>query len=181
MYASKSLSTNQADHLGPPVTQYCFSLPSSHDYRISGGLHHPSTFHLSSFAHPGSDESTRNRNIYLYHLCVDLARVDYTSCPSVPIDIVPTVFPGTNGTFAPVVCVGITGRRAVWQERHWEQEETRLMRLSHTSAGSVTGVLVPSHPALPFTPAACHSLAFDEVTGRLCVGLETGELYILDY
>jgi hypothetical protein len=178
---SESMNTDQPDSLGPLVAQYCFSLPGSHDYCISGGLHHPSTFHLSSFAYPGSDETIRDRNIHFYHLCLSLPRSEHTSSSSAPIDVVPTVVPGNDGTSAPVVCVGVTGRRAVYQERHWEREEVKLMRLSHSSAGSMAGVLVPPHPALPFTPAACHSLAFDEVTGRLCVGLETGELYILDY
>lgn len=178
---SEPTSADLTDSLGPLITQYCFSMPGSHDYRISGGLHHPSTFHLSSFVHPGSDESIRNRNIYLYHIRFSLPHVDHASCPSVPINIVPIVFPGNRGTSAPVVCVGLTGRRVCWLERHWERDEIRLMKLSCTSSGPVAGVLVPSHPALPFTPAACHSLTFDEVTGRLCVGLETGELYILDY
>jgi hypothetical protein len=180
--SSESLSTNQPSDLGPLVAQYCFSLPDSHDYRISGGLHHPSTFHLSAFAHPGSDESMRNRCIYFYHLSFGLPRPDHHhSSPSVPIDILPTLFSGNDSASAPVICVGITGRRAVWQQRDWERDEVKLMRLTHSSAGSRAGVLVPPHPALPFTPATCHSLAFDEITGRLCVGLETGELYILDY
>jgi hypothetical protein len=180
MYASEFTSTEQTDHLGPLVTQYYFSLPVSHDYRISGGLHHPWKFYLTSFAHPGSEGSIRS-HICLYNICLSLPHSDDISYPSAPIDIIPTILPGNDGTSAPVVCIGITGRRAVWLERHWEREEVRLMRLSHTAAGAMAGVLVPPHPALPFTPAACHSLAFDEVTGRLCVGLETGELYVLDY
>jgi hypothetical protein len=179
MYGSEPMSMEQTDHLGPLVTQYCFSLPVSHHYHISGGLHHPWKFYLTSLAYPGSG-SIRN-HICLYNICLILPHSDGISYPVAPIDIIPTILPVNEGTSAPVVCVGTTGRRAVWLERHWEKEEVRLMRLSHTAAGSMAGVLVPPHPALPFTPATCHSLAFDEVTGRLCVGLETGELYVLDY
>ena len=182
--ASGSTSTNQTDSLGPLVAQYHLPLPLMHDYRISGGLHHPRKLYLSLFAQAGSEGSTRNRKILLHNLCLSLPKPDCSSCsscPFLPIHITPTWLPGNHGTSAPVVCVGITGRRGVWLERNWDREEVRLMRLSHTAAGSVAGVLVPPHPALPFTPATCHSLAFDEVTGRLCVGLETGELYVLDY
>jgi hypothetical protein len=152
-----------------------------HNNYVSGGFRHSLKFHLSTFSHPQADASIYNQHRYLYHFFVDLSHSGSTTYMPLPIDLVPTMFPGTNGTSAPLACVGMTGRRAVWFERHWERDEVSLMRLSHSTIGSTAGVLIGPSPALPFTPAACHSMAFDEVTGRLCVGLETGELYVLDY
>lgn len=48
------------------------------------------------------------------------------------------------------------------------------------SAFSV-GVLLPPNPSLPFVPEGITCMTFDETTGRLCVGLITGDLWVLDY
>lgn len=79
------------------------------------------------------------------------------------------------------VCVGKTGRRAVWLQRHWDTDEFDVMR-STFSASSKVGALFPKHLAFPFGPLhTCQSLAFDEATGRVAMSLLTGQLYILDY
>ena len=83
--------------------------------------------------------------------------------------------------------IGTTGRRAVWIEHNWEFEETRLMRAHFPVEDpdeARVDVLIPSipvNPALPFTPRAVQSLAFNEVTGRVCVGLYNGVVWVLDY
>jgi len=71
----------------------------------------------------------------------------------------------------------------VWLEHDWELQRFRLMKLSApVGHGKPTvGVLLPPDPELPFSPRECQSLAFDEVTGRVCLGLYTGDLYILDF
>ncbi|KDQ59271.1 hypothetical protein JAAARDRAFT_57193 [Jaapia argillacea MUCL 33604] len=84
------------------------------------------------------------------------------------------------------VQIGVEGRRAVWLDRNLETEEVKVMKLSALSTNGISstykvGVLLPEYPVLPFRPSACRSLAFDEVTGRLCLGLFTGEFYVLDF
>ncbi|KAI0955830.1 hypothetical protein AcV7_006393 [Taiwanofungus camphoratus] len=76
--------------------------------------------------------------------------------------------------------VGATGR-AVWLEHNWETQLKRIMRYQPRGVGKEIGVLLPPDPELPFTPNTCHSLAFDEITGRLCLGMYDGELYVLDF
>ncbi|KAI3614925.1 hypothetical protein WG66_016995 [Moniliophthora roreri] len=85
-----------------------------------------------------------------------------------------------------IMCVGQSGRRMVWLERRWDTDTFVLMKghfPSNTERGgkAIVGPLVPPHTALPFEFHACQSLAFDEATGRVCVGLHTGDLYLLDF
>jgi hypothetical protein len=87
--------------------------------------------------------------------------------------------------------LGRLGHRAVWLERNWEDEHVRLMKMSATSQGNnkeqpkvmgiKIGVLVPPVPNLPFRPAECRSLAFDEAKGRVVLGLYSGDLCVLDF
>lgn len=77
--------------------------------------------------------------------------------------------------------IGATGRRAVWLEHNWETQQKRLMRFEAQDGCDAIGILLPSNPGLPFAPHACHSIAFDEVTGRLCLGFYNGDLYVLDF
>ncbi|KZT00815.1 uncharacterized protein LAESUDRAFT_764270 [Laetiporus sulphureus 93-53] len=72
------------------------------------------------------------------------------------------------------------GGRAIWLEHNWETQNKRIMRYQPRK-GARVGLLIPSDPALPFTPNICHSLAFDEVTGRVCLGLFNGDVYVLDF
>ncbi|KZV62905.1 hypothetical protein PENSPDRAFT_758380 [Peniophora sp. CONT] len=96
-------------------------------------------------------------------------------------------FPMPPETTVKLVRIGASGRRAVWIEHDWEFEETRVMRAHFPAedpeAASVSVLIpaIPVNPALPFTPRAAQSLAFDETTGRLCLGLYDGVVWILDY
>jgi hypothetical protein len=82
------------------------------------------------------------------------------------------------------VQIGVTGRRAVWIERVAETDEVTLMKMA---AGPETGatsfaigtLLLASE--LPFDLGMCESTAFDEVTGRLCLGLYKGGVYVIDF
>ncbi|EKM58375.1 uncharacterized protein PHACADRAFT_117258 [Phanerochaete carnosa HHB-10118-sp] len=84
------------------------------------------------------------------------------------------------------VSIGTTGRRAVWVEHNLDTTRTRLMKLElggvHDGAPELLhGVLLPADPPLPFSTDACHSLAFDEATCRLCLGLWDSSLQIVDF
>lgn len=118
----------------------------------------------------------------LYRLHLELSASSQTS--GEPILVLPTpLLPqlNTEGASQTHRYLGNTGHKAVWKDYNFEKEETRLMKFSMNSQGAVADVLISARPTLPFTPASCHSLAFDEAAGRLCVGLQTGELYVLDY
>ncbi|GJE88747.1 F-box protein [Phanerochaete sordida] len=84
------------------------------------------------------------------------------------------------------VSIGTTGRRAVWMEHNLDTTRTRLMKLELGSIHDGTpdlshGVLLPADPPLPFATDACHSLAFDEATCRLCLGLWDSSLHVVDF
>lgn len=85
-------------------------------------------------------------------------------------------------TSADIVCVGKTGRRAVWMQRRWDNDEFEFMKATFSSSGeSVMAIpLLPKHTPLPFEPHACQSLALDEAVGRLYISVNTGDLFILD-
>ncbi|KAF8656852.1 hypothetical protein AX16_002399 [Volvariella volvacea WC 439] len=92
-------------------------------------------------------------------------------------------FPTTGNASAEIICLGSSGRRAVWLERNWETDEYRLVKATFDDAyprGKVDALL-PRHLALPFEPQTCRSIAFNEASGRVCLGLHTGELYVLDF
>jgi hypothetical protein len=82
------------------------------------------------------------------------------------------------------VQLGATGRRAVWVERVSETDEATLMKMSsepETGASRFNvGVLLDASE-LPFALGTCQSAAFDEVTGRLCLGLYDGDIYVLNF
>lgn len=122
------------------------------------------------FTHPRSPSSTKPS--------------DHTDQPTLRQD---RPFPMPPETTVKLVRIGASGRRAVWIEHNWEFEETRVMRAHFPSeypeeaSVSVLIPAIPVNPALPFTPRAAQSLAFDETTGRVCLGLYDGVVWILDY
>lgn len=89
----------------------------------------------------------------------------------------------SNESSAQLAQVGALGTRAVWLEHNWETQLNRVMKLSYDPRTGLTkvGILLPPDPELPLTPNMCHSLAFDEVTGRLCLGMYDGNVYVLDF
>ena len=68
-------------------------------------------------------------------------------------------------------------------EHNWETQLNRVMKLAYDPATgeAKVGMLLPPDPELPFTPNMCHSLALDEVSGRLCLGMYDGDVYLLDF
>jgi hypothetical protein len=89
--------------------------------------------------------------------------------------------------------VGSRGYRAIWSETSWlDRDEVRLMKMSlrESAEGSLsaphrrelsTSSLIPSNNAVPFPSSACRSMALDEISGRVCLALFTGQIYILDF
>jgi hypothetical protein len=86
------------------------------------------------------------------------------------------------GTRPEIVCIGKTGFRAIWLDRAWETDEYKLWKATFPpgEAALVSPLLPPHHP-LPFEPHMIASLSFEEATGRTCVGLRTGAVYILEF
>jgi hypothetical protein len=109
-----------------------------------------------------------------------------------PNYILPVAIPLPDNASVRLVGVGSSGRRAVWLERNFDTAHSRLMKLdsgcdkptgSGASEGILSGVLLPPGPGplLPFLIDTCQALAFDEVSCRVCIGLEDGKLYVVDY
>ena len=87
-------------------------------------------------------------------------------------------------SYTELVRLGTSGRRAVWAEYKWDSDDVQINRMDCGSSGrshSFHSVLLPPDPGLPFKPRECRSIAFDEATGRLCLGLYNGNIYVLDY
>jgi len=90
-----------------------------------------------------------------------------------------------NVTLEPA-CVGKTGCRAVWLSHQWNTDDFRLMKGSFSVTGDTSDPplvvsLQPPEQALPFQAHTCGSLYFENDTGRLFVGVHTGEIYILQF
>ncbi|KAH9949909.1 hypothetical protein B0H21DRAFT_725209 [Amylocystis lapponica] len=175
---SRRGSTDESEFLdlGSPITELSESLTQN-----SWGIHDIATVsptsstHLSAMtfysfngAQPGIGQVTR------FPICPDRpgARASYSSSQW---------FTTGSETSAEIAQVGATGRRAVWLEHNWETRQKRVMKYQPLDGRATTGVLLPPEPELPFTPSTCHSLAFDEVSGRLCLGLFNGDLYVVDF
>ena len=119
---------------------------------------------------------------HLVHFCTERkSGIGHPS--SQPRMIEPRKFTVPGSTSIEFAKIGTRGHRAVWLEHDWELQRYRLMKLSAPVGHGKpsVGVLLPPDPELPFSPRECQSLAFDEVTGRVCLGLYTGDLYILDF
>ncbi|KAJ7475825.1 hypothetical protein FB451DRAFT_1244898 [Mycena latifolia] len=85
---------------------------------------------------------------------------------------------------AEIVCLGETGRRAVWLERRWTSDEYTLMKATFSPKAKQPVVVEPllaRNLALPFELHMCQCLAFDECTGRVCLALHTGELCMMEF
>lgn len=88
---------------------------------------------------------------------------------------------------AQMPCFGNSGRRAVWLEHQWDDTQTYvdqyfLMKATFPSdpeERATIGPLLDRSIALPFEMHTCRSIAFHEATGRICLGLHTGDLYLM--
>jgi hypothetical protein len=77
-----------------------------------------------------------------------------------------------------IVNLGKSGRRAVWVQRMWATDAFELMKGSFAHGKVVVGDLFASRLALPFEISAVQTITFDEATGKVGLGLHTGEIYL---
>lgn len=104
-------------------------------------------------------------------------------CPSSHGAMPVHVFSTPASAASDIVCLGRTGHRSVWLERRWDTDTFTLMKATFSPEGkraAVVARLLSGHFTLPFETFSIQSMAFDEGTGRVSLGLHTGELYILD-
>ncbi|CAA7266846.1 unnamed protein product [Cyclocybe aegerita] len=125
--------------------------------------------------------STMQRGkVNVFHFPVDTSKRDQRFSNWEP-DYTFTTPP--NVTLEPT-CLGKTGRRAVWLEHQWNTDDFRLMKGSFIPTGDAPPhavLLRPAEMALPFEPHTCRSLAFEESSGRVWIGVHTGDIYILEF
>jgi len=95
------------------------------------------------------------------------------------------------------LCVGPSGRRAVWLEQDFDSDDLdlRLMRLAPNvslngdglgdgggvGAGSGFNIKELRPSTLPFLTSEIHCMAFDEVSTRVVLSLIQGDIWILDF
>ncbi|KII89966.1 hypothetical protein PLICRDRAFT_697776 [Plicaturopsis crispa FD-325 SS-3] len=176
--AEMPMQSDKFEEFGPLVAEYHTSrLLGPHDFYISSGsttanAKSPNLSVLAFRSFYDDDPS----DSYIFNITLDLSA---SSTPATPITVYPKSFRTRGATSVDHVLIGRQGR-GVWLEHHWENDEVRLMKLSGV-AKPAASVLLPSYPGLPFTPRSCQALSFDEITGRLCLALHTGEFYILDF
>ena len=179
-------SEPQDQGLGPIASSFNvapipgLSLP---DFAISDSINIPPAGRCSRLSMVAFDErGSRAGGGHLVHFCME-AMKDNSQQSNEPRMIEPRRFTVPGSTSIEVVKIGTRGHRAVWLEHNWELQQFRLMKLSAPVGHGKpsVGILLPPDPELPFSPRECQSLAFDEVTGRVCLGLYTGDLYILDF
>ena len=155
------------------------SLP---DFAISDSINIPRFGRCSRLSMVAFDSrGSHDGGGHLVHFCTE--GVSGGPPPIQPRTIGSRKFKVPGSASIEFVKIGTRGHRAVWLEHDWDKQQYRLMKLSGPVGHGKpsVGVLLPSDPELPFSPRECQSLAFDEVTGRVCLGLYTGDLYILDF
>lgn len=126
--------------------------------------------------------SRRGEKLWVFRLTLKPASVESLR-PKVALELISgfSLGPGTN---VENLSLGRTGRRMVLLERLWETDEYTLKKIALPMTGKRDSVvvhdLIPPHIALPFELYRCISIWFEEATGRICFGLHTGEVYLLE-
>jgi hypothetical protein len=93
-----------------------------------------------------------------------------------------------QGWMCSISHISAGAHRAVWIKHDWEREEYAVIKVLHSSVDDGqsisdhhTAELLAPVPELPVRPADVDALAFDEVCGRVCLGLYSGVVVIVDY
>ncbi|KAH9928306.1 uncharacterized protein B0H18DRAFT_254307 [Fomitopsis serialis] len=169
--------------LGPPISEY--EQPLRHHSQFQDIIHvsPPSAASISALVVCSfHDTSPRVGQVTRFPLPPGPAAVRGPRLPGASRD-----FSMPSHVSAQLAQVGPSGR-AVWVEHDWEAQKKRFMRFQMRrdewdGAGvpAAVGALLPPDVALPFLPDTVHSLAFDEVTGRVCLGLFNGDIYVMDF
>lgn len=164
----------EVSSLGPLIAEYSSRISTEFDFYLAAGAALETPSHISSLLFHSAFHQHTGKG-YTFHYPSNPARHLTVGVPMqkflTPVSASPDL-----------VTLGGSGRRAVWRERRWDTDEYRFMKGAFLPIGESPLVeeLLPRHLALPFDPQTCQSLAFDEATGRVCLGFHTGELYILD-
>ncbi|TFK72888.1 hypothetical protein BDN72DRAFT_894340 [Pluteus cervinus] len=173
----QTLHIGEPQHYGASLLQHqqCH-IPFDFDFHLAAEPLSMPPSHLSTILFHSFSRQRQN-GAYAFHFPLEQT----VTCLADETDIAIHQFSTSPSASAEIVCMGKTGRRAIWLERRWDTDEFRLMKATFDSSRSgKVDVLLPRHLALPFEPQACNSLEFDEATGRVYLGLHTGELYVLD-
>lgn len=120
-------------------------------------------------------------SIGVYHFPIDLSLREAKFTDWKPTHTFKTP---PNVTLEPM-CMGKLGYRAVWLEHQWNSDELRLMRATFPAMGDSRPIMVsllhPASFALPFEPFKVKSMHLEESSGRVWVGIVTGEIYLLEF
>lgn len=117
-------------------------------------------------------------NVYHFPINTSSRNVAFTSWP-----FALSFFTPSNATLDPM-CLGKTGLRALWLSHQWNTDGYKLMRASFPVVVGSDAVVAPLQApdiALPFEPHTCRSLYFEEATGKVWVGIHTGEIFVLQF
>ncbi|KAJ7170664.1 hypothetical protein C8R43DRAFT_980378 [Mycena crocata] len=162
----------KATSLTPPTAEYETQTICDLDCHLSAD----STHNLSHISSISFHSLVRRADDYIFHFPLGGGTGTKPSCVY--------RFSTHTSASAEIVCLGETGCRAVWLERRWTSDEYTLMKATFSPHGRKPVVVEPllaRHLALPFELHMCQSLAFEESTGRVCLAVHTGELYILEF
>ncbi|KAK7690697.1 hypothetical protein QCA50_005796 [Cerrena zonata] len=177
---SPSLAESDVIDIGPVESNYVYTLPKGM-ISMTDELHVPRQFH-------------KTIPIVMFDVVgavIRSTRIQSSGCAiSFPYDLrgnakegSSTVLPCPDATSQQLAQIGATGYRMVWLEHDLETGRNRVMRYSMQTGSRkhLHGVLLPAKANLPFALNACNALAFDEVSGRLCLAFYDGSLHVLDF
>jgi hypothetical protein len=167
----ESLPTPNAEYESPAISDVDYHLSADSTRSIP---------HISSISF---HSLVRTADDYIFHFPLDRSLRHFHDNGRVQPSFVGP-FNTHASASAELVCLGETGSRAVWLERRWTSDEYTLMKATFSSNGTnpvVVEPLLARGSALPFELHMCQSLAFEEATGRVCLTIYTGELYILQF
>jgi len=188
---SRSATTNSSllsvcliESLAAPVAEYETPMISDLDYTLCADSMH-NVSHISSISF---HSLIRRADDYIFHFPLDQPRSVCAKWLEGGAGIRKPSFMHRFSTHpsasAEIVCLGETGSRAVWLERRWTGDEYTLMKGTFSpNRGNpvIVEPLLARHLALPFELRMCQALAFKESTGRVCVAVHSGDLYILEF
>ncbi|KAJ7227166.1 hypothetical protein GGX14DRAFT_418416 [Mycena pura] len=173
-------SVSLIESLAAPVAEYESPTISDLDYTLCAD----STRNVSHISSISFHSLIRRADDYIFHfpLVCGAKWLEGSAGTGKPSFI--HRFSTHTSASAEIVCLGETGSRAVWLERRWTSDEYTLMKGTFSpNRGNpvVVEPLLARHLALPFELRMCQALAFEESTGRVCVAVHSGELYILEF
>ena len=96
--------------------------------------------------------------------------------------ITSTLFQTPYNETSDLAYVATSGQHSLWLQVPSDRDMSKVVKFTFDSSPEPTvslDTLLPPIPLLPFRPSTCTTLSLDEGTGRICVGLFNGSLYVL--